>query len=436
VSDITMDDVSVSSDLALLARARAVTPNASQTKSKAPGHVGPRDCRAGFPLFALGGTGPYLVTEDNQYLDFAGANAAIPLGYGYPPVVQAVQAAIGNGSLLSVPSRLEVEVSEQLCLTVGAERVRWVRTGSEAVTAAVKMARAVTGASAVIMARHSYHGWHDWTLARFGAGGELLHRSFANGVPSVLRATVFTYDYERESPMAAVDRAHAVGHQRVAAIVIEPHRFLQKQHLRLRATRAAADACGAVLIFDEMVYGFRWATAGGQEFFDVADCPDLSCYGKALGNGVPIACVAGKAAIMDADGELITSTYGTDKLGLAAAGAVLRVHARERGLAALWDAGREFWRYFGEMYQAPAEQRLEGFPVHWRVRWKSPDEADAVLTGCAEHGVLFHRDANNASLAMSEAEIRRGAAVLAVELLRADSGEISPHCTVLQSAAK
>jgi glutamate-1-semialdehyde 2,1-aminomutase len=431
-------------DHELLQRALAVTPMASQTRSKAPGKVGPRDSRSGFPLFAEGGEGPYLIANEGQrYLDFAGANAAIPLGYGRPEVAAAVADAACKGSLLSLPSVLEAEVSEQFCAAVGSESVRWVKTGSEAVSAAVRAARCATGASAVLVGVHSYHGWHDWTYARFDGGLPFGQHSYANGVPSALGSTIFLYDWEKAAHekigiAAAVARAHGAG-KRVAAILVEPHRLMQDQKARMQVAREEADKAGAVLIFDEMVYGFRWATAGGQEYFGVR--PDLSCFGKALGNGVPIACVTGSRHLVGkVVPAFVSGTYGGDRLGLAAAGAVLTIYEEQPIITTLWRNGQTFFDAFGETmeiitkaaatslvgygsYGPPTPKQyalswLDGFPVHFTIKWRSPEQADDVLTRLAQRGYLFHRDANNASAVMTEAEVRGAAAALAEELKR------------------
>jgi glutamate-1-semialdehyde 2,1-aminomutase len=404
-------------------RALAVSPGGSQTRSKAPGRVGPRDCREGFPLFATRGNGPYLYArhgdtgEEDRYLDFAGANAAVPLGYGHEEVARAVERAAYDGHLLSLPSEQEVEVSELFCQTVGAEQVRWLKTGSESLSAAVRIARAATGASAVLVGCHSYHGWHDFTLARFDNHGLAPgSHCFANGVPSVLGPTVLEYAYDKTGAAKdAVIQAHRRG-QRVAAVLVEPHRFLPDQGWMMQQAREAADDAGAVLIFDEMVYGFRWAKGGGTEYF--GGHPDLRCYGKALGNGVPVACVCGPTRLMRyAEQAFVSGTYGGDRLGLAAAGAVLKIHAREDVIGQLWQNGQVFWDTLASAVpDRRFDWRLVGFPVHFGIKWASSDEADRVLTACARRGVLFHRDACNASAVMTKAQVVEGATVLAETL--------------------
>lgn len=399
----------------LLERALRVTPLGSQTRSKAPGAVGPADLSAPFPHFARAGIGPWLTDADGRtYLDFAGANAAIPLGYR-PEICEAVAEAMEDGPLLSLPSVLEVEASERLCdLVPCAEMVRWVKTGSEAVSAAVRIARAATGRATVLVARHSYHGWHDWTQARERRAGAPV---FQNGVPEALGDFLWPFDYEAgpDTPHGVervLEVAGASEAGRVAAVVVEPHRLLVDQRGLLLRCKEAARAAGAALIFDEMIYGFRWATAGAQEHFAVV--PDLACFGKALGNGVPVACVCGRRALMEhAVPALISSTYGGDRLGLAAADAVMKIHQREDPIGRIWASGAAFWEAYAEAVGPDPALRLAGFPVHFAFDARPGLDLDAVLVDCARQGVLFHRSANNAYAAMTPARAAWAGRVLA-----------------------
>lgn len=434
-------------DQTMLARAAAVSPGASQTLSKAPGRVGPADRRAGFPLFARSGASAVLVGLDGKaYLDFAGANAAVPLGHARPAVVTAVTEAVERGALLSLPSALEVEVSETFCRLMQVEQVRWVKTGSEALAAAVRIARAATGATTVLVALHAYHGWHDWTKAAV-AGYDPDRWDpdpvLTTGVPTVLTPTVRVYDYRvPETARDIVGELTRAG-QRVAAIVVEPHRFWQDdagQRAALAALRKLATQAGAVLILDELVYGLRWALRGAREYFGVD--ADLACYGKALGNGVPVACVCGTRDYMArAEQAGISGTYGGDRLGLAAAGAVLAIYEAEGIVETLWSRGRLFFETFRAACRARASRsplglgqdlvvtnlcvRPEGYPVHWTFSARSPELLDDVLTRCARAGVLFHRAANNASAAMTEDDVRMAATVLAEASVTAAEEQVS-----------
>lgn len=412
--------------------ARQVTPGASQTWSKAPGRVGPRDMSGGFPLFADSGVGPYLVSDGRKFLDMFGANAAIPLGYGRPEVVRAVSAAVTSGSLLSLPSPLEEQVSRRFLATCApwAAQVRWTRTGSEALQAAVRIARAKTRRGVVLVADSAYHGWHDWfqastqelpdgrrTTAQAMYGGPLAPCDvWKNGTLTLYSAGTGVFEYgsmrslERAAPAAGMSTTAGGMSPLVAAVVIEPHRWIKTDPSFLFAVKRWCIQHGAVLIFDELVYGLRWRIGGGAEFYGVE--PDLACFGKALGNGVPVACVCGTEPIMrytiDAG---ISGTYGGDTIGLSAAAAVLSVYERESVIARLWKNGEQTWRGFADGVRYSVA-RLEGFPVHWRLSMPSEDLMDRTLALAADRLVLVSRASNNASAAMSTEEAYHGGRVL------------------------
>lgn len=356
-----------------LARALRVTPNASQTRSKAPGNVGPTfgpGEATDFPLFAVRGKGAYVWDDhDRKYLDCFGANAAVPLGYAYLPVVTAVERALRDGSLLSLPHVLEAEVSEQLLATCApwAHQVRWVKTGSEATHAALLIAQQATGRERYARVRGSYHGWHtEW---REDASPELVHWR------------------DLHEPLGNL------ACESLAAVFVEPPRWQPIHRDWLVELVDKARAAGAVVVFDEMVYGLRWAKGGGTEYYGVT--PDLACFGKALGNGVPVACVCGPEHLMRHATACVSGTFGGDTLGLAAAGAVLREYSQRDVVGQLWVNGRAFWEGFCDV----ARIELEGTSVHWRLPLR--DEAlDRVLVAAATRGLLVHRASNNVSVAV------------------------------------
>ena len=427
-----------------LLRALRVTPNASQTRSKAPGQVGPAfgpGDATDFPLFAVRGEGPYLWDDrGRKYLDCFGANAAIPLGYAYWPVVEAIVEALSHGSLLSLPHVRELTISErflELCAP-WAHQVRWTKTGSEALHAAVLIARAYTHRAVVLVADSAYHGWHSWFQASHALDlkGQRVHAglsrgsdyawcaddTFPNGTPACYGHTIGVYRYgDLESVREVAARAAGTSQRPgsapqscVAAVLVEPHRWEPTDRAWLVALRDWCRANGALLIFDELVYGLRWAKGGAAEYFNVE--PDLACFGKALGNGVPIACVCGPTHLMTAAGSYVSGTYFGDTIGLAAAGAVLEVYD-DRGIEGvidrLWTNGRRTWEGFAAT--APSGAHLEGQAVHWRLA-ATGDLLDFTLAQAASMGVLIHRSSNNASAAMSQAEARHAGEVLGESL--------------------
>jgi glutamate-1-semialdehyde 2,1-aminomutase len=271
--------------------------------------------------------------------------------------------------------------------------VRWVKTGSEACAAAVRVARAATGREIVLTAGSGYHGWHDWIASTYAD---------TTGVPRGLRSLVRTF---RFNDVHAFERALLAGPPgSVAAVVLEPMRleapepgFLE--HLRTRTRRI-----GAALIFDETVLGLRLAPAGGQEAFGVV--PDLAVYGKALGGGLPLACVVGPASWMR-HARVVSSTFGGDALALAAASALLDVYAREPVVERITAAGASLRTVLVDGLQGlPLE--VIGSPVHMVVRAAEAGgepAVDRLRTECARRGVLLEPRAIYPSAALAAGQI-------------------------------
>lgn len=343
-----------------------VTPGYSQTRSRAWGNVGTKH----YPKFGLHGIGPYLITQDGEKLiDLAGANAAVPLGYRDLHVETLVDMVRRDGGILSLPTMMEVEASEALVAAVpSAEQVRWVKTGSEATTAACRIAQAATGRQRILTMHGGYHGWH----------GLLGKPHPADGV------------------LDSIDRE-------TAAVFWEPPRFTEINMEWVTRLRDRCDATGTVLIFDEIVYGFRWATAGSQTLTGIE--PDLACFSKALGNGYAVGCVCGSAAVMNDHALVVSSTFGGDRVGLAAAMGVLDSH---QGGATLFlhDRADKLWAILHKAISGTVV-RFEGYPVHWRFLCDTEDQMDRFLDSCLDGGVLVHRHANNANTTMTDEVIHR-----------------------------
>ena len=348
-------------------RALAVTPGGAQTFSRMHGKMGPTS----YPAFAKRAKGAYIWTVDGkQYIDLAGANASAPLGFNHPKVVKAVKAQLGIGGTLSLATRLEVEASEAMVNAVPyGTLVRWVRTGSEAVSGAVRCARHVTGRSKVSVFRGSYHGWHPWTTS-------------TNSLDSF------------ESGLDEAFNDHA-------AVIVEPPRFepMDLSYIkRLKTLRRLCDESGAMLIFDDVVYGFRFKTGGLQESSRVR--PDIACFSKALGNGVPVGCLVGTPeCLLDTP---VSSTFGGETTGLAAALAVLKIHQDIPVCERLWTTGRRL-RSLMSLALSGTKITVSGTPVHFKFEPRDgvdSDTFDKFLERCLENNLLVHRHANNVSLAM------------------------------------
>jgi glutamate-1-semialdehyde 2,1-aminomutase/spore coat polysaccharide biosynthesis protein SpsF len=306
-----------------LARSEAVIPGASQTMSK-----GPTQWVQGVaPSFVVRARGARVQDADGRwYLDLPAALGPIILGYGHPGVDAAIRAQLEDGITFTLPHPLEVEVAERIqALVPCAERVRFGKSGSDATSAAVRIARAATGRDHVVVA--GYHGWHDWYV---GA------TSRRRGVPEVVKeltTTVAPWDLEAMRA-ALVARAGEV-----ACVVVEPIGTREPGEGELQAIVDLAHEHGALAVFDEVISGFRVGLGGAQERYGAV--PDLAAFGKALGNGMPISALAGRAEVMEVlEDVFFSGTHGGEALSLAAARATLDVLQEEPVHEHLWRLGR------------------------------------------------------------------------------------------------
>jgi glutamate-1-semialdehyde aminotransferase len=290
----------------LLERAQRVIPAYTQTLSKNPTQWS----RGVAPAYLVRGSGAHVWDVDgNRYLDFPMALGPILLGHSHPAVTESIERQLRDGIAFTLPHPIEVEVAERVvALIPGADRVRFAKTGSDATTAAVRLARACTGRDAIIVC--GYHGWHDWYIAS---------TSRSAGVPEAVRALTDSFTFnDLDSLDAALERQKG----RTAAVVLEPAGVEEPAPNFLEGVVDRVHAAGALVVFDEIITGFRLAPGGAQERYGVV--ADLAAFGKALGNGMPISALAGRADLMDRlEDVFFSGTHGGEALSLAAARAVL-----------------------------------------------------------------------------------------------------------------
>jgi glutamate-1-semialdehyde 2,1-aminomutase len=252
------------------------------------------------PLILERGAGPYVWDADGRrYIDFVGAWGPAILGHAHPKVIDAISAATANGLALGATNPLEVELGEAIVAAMPSiERLRFTSSGTEAVMSALRVARAATGRDLVVKFAGAYHGHTDGLLVEAGSGVASLAIAGSAGVPEAVAGTTIVLPY---NDPAAVGRAFADHAGRIAALIVEPvianagviapaAGFLE--HLR-EATRAD----GALLVFDEVITGFRLAHGGSQARFGVS--PDLTTLGKIIGGGMPIGAYGGRADLMN-----------------------------------------------------------------------------------------------------------------------------------------
>jgi glutamate-1-semialdehyde aminotransferase len=292
------------------ARAQRVIPVGTQTLSKSPTQF----VQGVSPIYLERGKGAHVWDVDgNEYIDYPMALGPVILGYAEPAVDDAIRAQLDDGITFTLMHPLEVEVAERIvAMCPGVEAVRFGKSGSDAVSASIRAARALTGRDHILVA--GYHGWHDWFI------GSTTRNV---GVPASVRALTTTFPF---NDIEALDQALASRAGQVAAVVVEPAGAEVPAEGYLQAVVDLAAAHGAVSVFDEVITGFRIGTGGARTRYGVT--PDLSCYWKALGNGMPISAVAGSWRVMRMFEEVFFSgTHGGEALSLAAARAVLDVLA-------------------------------------------------------------------------------------------------------------
>ena len=252
------------------------------------------------PFFAARGDGAYLVdAEGHRYVDWVQSWGPLVFGHADPEVVEAVQEAAADGTTFGAPTEREVELAEEIADAVpSVERVRLVSSGTEAAMSALRLARGVTRRDRTLKFAGCYHGHSDGLLAEAGSGLATLGIPSTPGVPTGAAGdTVVSAFNDIDAAAAAVER-YGEG---LAAVVVEPVAgnmgVVPPAPGFLEALRALCDASGALLVFDEVITGFRVARGGAQELYGVR--PDLTILGKIAGGGLPLAAFGGRAGIMD-----------------------------------------------------------------------------------------------------------------------------------------
>ncbi len=307
---------------AMLERALKRIPIGSQTFSKS--HV--QYPKGAAPMFLERGKGSHVWDVDgHEYVDFVNGLLPVILGYCDPDVDAAIRTQLDKGVSFTLPTSLETELAELLAeLIPCAEMSRFFKNGSDATSAAIRVARSITGRDRVAVC--GYHGWQDWYI-----GSTLRNK----GVPSVTRELTSTFTYND------IHSLHGLLHDHpgeFAAVIMEPMNVADPEPGFLAKCRDLAHQHGALFVFDEVITGFRFHLGGAQTLYGVT--PDLAAFGKSMGNGYPISALVGKAEYMrEMEEVFLSGTFGGEALSLTASIATIRKMQREPVHATLLATG-------------------------------------------------------------------------------------------------
>lgn len=315
---------SISKSLELWDKAKTLIPLGTQTASKGPNQY----VLGVHPIYLKSGNGCIVKDVDgNKYIDHVCALGPIILGYNNKRTIKAVTRQLKKGSTFSLMHPFEVELAELLVDIIPcAEQVRFGKNGTDVTLAAVRVARSYTGRSHILKPHGHYNGFGDWAAAS-------TDRDF--GVPGCLKELIETFPYNN---LEALEQKLSTG--KFAALIMEPIQQEIPKPGFLEDARDLCDKHNTILIFDEMITGFRWALGGAQEYFGVT--PDISTFGKAIANGMPLSVVLGKEKYMNELNKIFFSmTFGGEACSLAAAIETIKElkENREQIYSHIWGQG-------------------------------------------------------------------------------------------------
>ncbi len=285
--------VTTSHNADLFARAQRTTPGGVNSPVRAFGSVG------GTPRFIERAQGPYFWdSEDRRYIDYIGSWGPAIVGHAHPDVIRAVQEAAAKGLGFGAPTASEVEMAETICrLVPSIEQVRLVSSGTEAAMSALRLARGATGRDTIIKFEGCYHGHADSLLVKAGSGMLTFGNPTSAGVPADFAKHTLVLDYNDSQQLE--DTFARLG-DTIACVIVEPvagnMNLLPATPEFLQTMRRLCSAHGSVLIFDEVMSGFRVGLGGAQALYDIV--PDLTVLGKVIGGGLPVAAFGGRADLM------------------------------------------------------------------------------------------------------------------------------------------
>lgn len=370
-------------------RAHRLIPAGAHTYSKAdnqfPGNA---------PAFISRGEGARCWdVEGREFIDYGMGIFAVSLGHAYPEVTDKITRQLSLGNAFTRPSPLEGELAERLCALIPcAEMVKFAKNGSDVTSAAVRLARHHTGRSYVVRCReHPFHSFCDWFIGSTSRPG---------GVPEEIRSLTLKFSYNDLDSLEALFLTHR---DQIACVIMEPADVVTPAPGFLEGIRALCDRYGALLIFDEIITGFRWHLNGAQSYFGVT--PDLATFGKGMANGFACAALVGRRDLMqhgDMDGSvfLLSCTYGSELVGLNAALATIDVFENRDVVGHMWAYGERLQnglRHLIELHGLSRSIEVRGSPCRPAIWFAKPDGSYSFelktlfMQEMAEFGILIER---------------------------------------------
>ena len=375
-------------------RAKKVTPGGVNSPVRAFGGVG------GTPFVIRSAQGATIVDVDGrEYLDFVGSWGPLILGHAHPKIVAAVEAACRRGTSYGAPCTPEIELAEEVVAAYpGIEQVRFVSSGTEAVMSAVRLARGATGRDLIVKFSGCYHGHVDSLLVAAGSGLATFGQPSSKGVPASFVAATRVLPLDDST---ALEQLFATEGDKIAAVIIEPvpanNGLLLQRPEFLQQVRAACDKYGALLVFDEVITGFRLGAGGAAAHYGIT--PDLATFGKVIGGGMPVGAFAGRRSIMQElspEGSVYQAgTLSGNPVAMTAGLTTLRTLQKEEGWRRLETLGAYFEQTVGAVLaDAPVDATLCRLGSMFWIAWltqESPRSAEALDAGAADvYGRLFH----------------------------------------------
>ncbi len=364
----------------LYERAKKVIASGTNTFSRAPG-VFPDGVS---PKFLEKQYGSHTWDVDgNEYIDMVMGCGPVTIGHNNPDINNAIKNQMDKGTLFSMLNPLEVEVAEKLvdCIPC-ADMVKFSKNGSDVCAASIKIARHVTGRDMIFC--WGYHGFADWYIATTDRNA---------GIPNAVKELTKTFEYNDIDGLKAMFEQYK---DRVAAVIMEPVIAEKPKDNFLQKVKDLTHENGALLIFDEMISGFKFAMGGVQEYLDVI--PDLATFGKGITNGMPLGVLAGKKEYMkEFDKVFLSSTYAPEALTLAAASANIDFYKKHNVIDELWNKGRYIEDGFNTVIDKHLIRKnisLVGYPVRLMVNShddngvQDPKLATLYQQEMFKHGIL------------------------------------------------